>query len=68
MAHISKESLIDLFNRCSRLKKLSLEHVAVDDRVLKSLSRNTEIEIINFAMAEGLTEVGFSYLLEKCRQ
>lgn len=68
MASISKETLTELFSKCDRIKKLSLELVPVDDEVLLALSRNKDIEVINFAMAEGLCEEGLTYLLTNCRK
>ncbi|KAF2900448.1 hypothetical protein ILUMI_05743 [Ignelater luminosus] len=66
MVHISISSLISLFSKCQRLKKLSLEHVRVDENVLLALSRNRDLEILNLAMAEGITTDGMSYLLTNC--
>lgn len=68
MAEISKESLIDLFNKCQRLKKLSLEHVSVNDTVLEALAGNRDLEVINFAMAIGIAVPGLQYLLRNCRK
>ncbi|XP_018335639.1 S-phase kinase-associated protein 2 [Agrilus planipennis] len=68
MAHISTESLVMLFSRCYRLKKLSLEHVQVDDDVMLALSLNTDLEILNLAMVEGLQLDGLKYLLSSCQK
>ncbi|KAL3268145.1 hypothetical protein HHI36_007273 [Cryptolaemus montrouzieri] len=68
MAHISPESLKVLFNKCQRLKKLSLEHVPVNSEVLEALAGNKDLEIINFAMATGIREQGLQYLLRNCRK
>lgn len=68
MAHISATSLTMLFNKCRRLKKLSLEHVNVDDEVLIALSKNKELEILNLAMADGLQHDGISHLLTNCKK
>lgn len=68
MADISKETLAELFNKCDRIKKLSMELVPVDDNVLLALSRNADIEVINFTMSEGLQLEGLKYLLTNCRK
>ncbi|XP_044754579.1 S-phase kinase-associated protein 2 [Coccinella septempunctata] len=68
MASISTESLIDLFNKCTRLKKLSLEHVPLNDAVLEALAGNKDLEVINFAMATGIAVPGLQYLLRNCRK
>lgn len=68
MATISTDSLTQLFNKCQRLKKLSLEHVPVDDEVLEALSGNKDLEVINFAMATGIDVSGLIYLLGNCRK
>ncbi|KAK9871829.1 hypothetical protein WA026_014285 [Henosepilachna vigintioctopunctata] len=68
MAYISTDSLISLFNKCQRLKKLSLEHVPVNDEVLEALAGNKDLEIINLAMATGIKEPGLQYLFRNCRK
>ncbi|XP_056635293.1 S-phase kinase-associated protein 2 [Diorhabda carinulata] len=68
MAYISPQSLTILLSKCRRLKKLSLENVQVNDEVLIALSANKDIEVINFAMAAGMMEDGFKYLLANCRK
>lgn len=68
MVHISPDSLVVLFNKCRRLKKLSMENVPVNDDVLIALSANKDIEVINFAMCIGMQEDGLRYLITNCRQ
>ncbi|XP_030758733.1 S-phase kinase-associated protein 2 [Sitophilus oryzae] len=68
MAHISLDSLVMLFGKCRRLKKISLENVPVNDDVLIALSGNKDIEVINFAMCTGMQQDGLKYLLTNCRQ
>lgn len=68
MAEISKQCLTDLLEKCYRLKKISLEHVPVDDGVLQALSYSKDIEVINFAMVEGITTEGIKFLLNTCRK
>lgn len=68
MAHISVDSLVILFSKCRRLKKLSLENVPVNDDVLLALSANKDIEVLNLTMCNGIQEDGLRYLLTNCRQ
>ncbi|CAG9856870.1 unnamed protein product [Phyllotreta striolata] len=68
MAFISPQSLTALFGKCERLKKVSLENLHVNDDVLIALSANKDVEVINFAMVNGLMEDGFKYLLTNCRK
>lgn len=68
MASISKQSLTELFLKCDRLKKVSLELVPVDAEVMCALSQNKNIEVLNLTMVEGLDETGFQYLLNSCRK
>ncbi|KAF5298188.1 hypothetical protein FQA39_LY02612 [Lamprigera yunnana] len=66
MAYISPTSLCTIFNKCCRLKKLSLENVYVNNSVLIGLSKSTNLEILNLAMTEGLEKQGLSYLFTNC--
>ncbi|ERL87642.1 hypothetical protein D910_05033 [Dendroctonus ponderosae] len=68
MACIASDSLVVLFNKCRRLKKLSLENVRVNDSVLLALSANKDIEVINFAMCSGIRVDGLEHLLSNCKQ
>ncbi|KAF5306975.1 hypothetical protein FQR65_LT07197 [Abscondita terminalis] len=68
MAHISTDCLTILLSKCRRLKKLSLEHIEVNDDALFALSKNKELEILNLAMANGLEQKGLTYLLTNCRK
>lgn len=68
MASISKQTLTELFLKCDRLKKVSLELVNVDAEVMFALSQNSNIEVLNLTMVEGLDETGFRYLLSSCKK
>ena len=68
MAQVSCPSLVQIFNKCYRLKKISLEHVTVNAQVMAALSKSTELEVINLAMAEGLEDQGIKALLGNCRK
>ncbi|CAG9828950.1 unnamed protein product [Diabrotica balteata] len=68
MSYITCESLVIIFNKCRRLKKLNLEHVEVNDDVLIALSANKDIEVLNLSMSLGIEEDGLKYLLTNCRK
>lgn len=54
MAVITKPSLKSLLSRCRQLKKLSLEHVAVNDEICDEIAKNKDLEALNLAMVTGL--------------
>ncbi|XP_063921795.1 S-phase kinase-associated protein 2 [Zophobas morio] len=68
MATIAPSSLTIIFNKCRRLKKLSLETVPVSDNVLVALSANKDLEVLNLAMASGINVGGLKALLTHCRK
>lgn len=68
MAHISFDALITIFNKCTKLKKLSLENVAVNADVMKALSQSIELEVLNLSLAEGLDLAGVTSLLSSCQK
>jgi F-box and leucine-rich repeat protein 1 (S-phase kinase-associated protein 2) len=68
MATISTSSLVTIFNKCKRLRKLSLESVPVNDNVLSALAANRDIEVLNLAMATGINIDGLKNLLINCRK
>lgn len=51
-----------LLSRCRNLKKVSLEQVAVSDRVCHELCQNRELTTLNLCMATGLTQAGIGTL------
>lgn len=54
MANVSQSGLVELLTRCRQLKKLSLEHATLDDRICAQIAANRDIEVLNVTMAEGL--------------
>lgn len=58
MAVISTESLVQLFSKCRQLRKLSLEHVPVNDAVCKAIAQNRRLEVLNLAMCTGINPYG----------
>lgn len=63
MATISIDSLVDLFSKCKLLKKLSLEHVPINDQVCKELAANKHLEVLNLSMSSGITNYGAKKLI-----
>lgn len=63
MAVINTSGLVELFSRCTRLKKLSLEHVPLNDAVCKELTNNKQLEVLNLAMCTGITRYGIRKLM-----
>lgn len=54
MAVLSPDGLAILLSKCKYLKKLSLEKCTVNRLCCKSLSENTDLEILNLTMCEGM--------------
>lgn len=54
MADISKDGLLDLLRRCRQLKKLSLEHVALNHEICVQIAENKDLEGLNLTMCEGI--------------
>lgn len=63
MASISVSSLWYFLSKCRKLKKLSLEHLEIDDRIAMELSVNKDLETLNLTMCEGLTASAVTVLL-----
>lgn len=66
MAKTTCSALVELFKRCRRLKKISLEHVEVNQEVFAAISLNKDLEVLNLAMAEGVDAKGLKHLLGNC--
>ncbi|KAL0858606.1 hypothetical protein ABMA27_012441 [Loxostege sticticalis] len=55
-----------LLERCSGLKKLSLESVQLDDRTCELIGKCSNLETLNLTMAQGITDKGLTSILEGC--
>lgn len=62
MADISKDGLLELFSRCRQLRKISLEHVALDSEICEQISENINVEALNLTMCEGIEAQSFDVL------
>lgn len=54
MADITKDGLLELMSRCRQLKKLSLEHIALNYEICKQIAENKDLEGLNLTMCEGI--------------
>lgn len=63
MATLTPNSLVELLSHCRQLKKLSLEHVPINDQICKQISNNKQLEVLNLAMTSGITRYGARKLL-----
>ncbi|XP_017474441.1 PREDICTED: uncharacterized protein LOC108365035 isoform X2 [Rhagoletis zephyria] len=54
MVSVTKPSLKMLLSRCRQLKKLSLEHVPINDEICNEIAKNANLEALNLAMCIGL--------------
>uniref|UniRef100_A0A336MLE4 CSON003285 protein n=1 Tax=Culicoides sonorensis TaxID=179676 RepID=A0A336MLE4_CULSO len=58
MATISESALELFLSKCRKLKKLSLEHVKINEDVLVEIGANSQIDSLNLTMCEGITQIG----------
>lgn len=68
MASITTNGLAELFARCRQLKKMSLEHVEINDAVCKELANNKQMEVLNLAMCRGITAYGVRKLFRSMKR
>ncbi|XP_037819616.1 S-phase kinase-associated protein 2-like isoform X2 [Lucilia sericata] len=68
MVSITKPSLKMLLSRCRQLKKLSLEHVALNDEICNEIAKNTGLEALNLAMCSGLEAWSVRKMMETLTQ
>lgn len=68
MVSITKPSLKMLLARCRQLKKLSLEHVALNDEICNEIAKNTGLEALNLAMCSGLEAWSVRKIMETLMQ
>ncbi|XP_006824076.2 S-phase kinase-associated protein 2-like [Saccoglossus kowalevskii] len=65
--HVNPNSLADLLQPCHQLRKLCLECCEVNDRVLHSLTRTPDLEVLNLCMCAGITAQGITKFLNSCQ-
>ncbi|ALC46051.1 Skp2 [Drosophila busckii] len=64
LATISLDSLQILMAHCRQLRKLSLEHVELNDEICQEIAQNKTLETLNLSMAVGLTAHSVRQLME----
>lgn len=67
MATISQKSLVELLAKCGKLKKLSLESVAINAAVCAGIGKNQHLEALNLTMCTGLEKHGITNLLSELK-
>lgn len=63
MIAMSEDGILQLLSRCRQLRKLSLEHGRVTNRICEEIAANRELEVLNLTMASGLTAYGVRHML-----
>uniref|UniRef100_A0A034VXV6 S-phase kinase-associated protein 2 n=2 Tax=Bactrocera dorsalis TaxID=27457 RepID=A0A034VXV6_BACDO len=67
MVSVAKPSLKMLLSRCRQLKKLSLEHVPINDEICNEIAKNTNLEALNLAMCIGLEAWSVRKIMESLK-
>ncbi|XP_067619262.1 S-phase kinase-associated protein 2 isoform X2 [Eurosta solidaginis] len=67
MVSVTKPSLKMLLSRCRQLKKLSLEHVPINDEICNEIAANTNLEALNLAMCIGLEAWSVRKIMESLK-
>ncbi|XP_059611918.1 S-phase kinase-associated protein 2 [Phlebotomus argentipes] len=65
MASVTVASLHQLLKTCRQLRKLSLEHLQLSDRVCEEIAQNTNLEVLNLALCSGVRSRGLRSLLTR---
>lgn len=65
MCTISTNSLALFLSKCRKLKKLSLEHVKLNDDICTEIAANTDIDTLNLTMCEGVSAMGVQIMAPK---
>lgn len=64
LASISLNSLSTLLAHCRQLKKLSLEHAEINDKICFEIAQNSSLETLNLSMASGLNANNVGQMME----
>lgn len=62
MARISPQGLQELLSHCRHLKKLSLEHVQLNEEICLEIAQNSDMEALNLVLCEGFTALGIKQI------
>ncbi|XP_052746254.1 S-phase kinase-associated protein 2 [Bicyclus anynana] len=66
MCSIDRQTLEQLLLRCSGLRKLSLENLALNEATQIIIGKCSNMETLNLTMAQGVTPDGLTAILEGC--
>lgn len=68
MCAISTAALELLLSKCRKLKKLSLEHVKLNDAACFQISQNESLDSLNLTMCEGITPTGVLFIVARLKK
>ncbi|GAB6020856.1 F-box protein of unknown function [Chamberlinius hualienensis] len=68
MASVTPAGIFTILCNCKKLKNLSLERCEIDDKLLKLISYNENLEQLNLALSSGITAAGLTRILKKCHR
>ncbi|XP_055700219.1 S-phase kinase-associated protein 2 [Phlebotomus papatasi] len=63
MSSITTSGLQQLLKTCRQLRKLSLEHLTLNDRVCEEIAQNTQLEVLNLTLCSGIRSRGLKNIL-----
>lgn len=67
MAEVSVENLSDIFEVCTKLRKISLEFLAVNEKVFVKVAQNHDLDTLNLSMCKGVNEKCLMLLSSQCK-
>uniref|UniRef100_A0A1B0CW82 S-phase kinase-associated protein 2 n=2 Tax=Lutzomyia longipalpis TaxID=7200 RepID=A0A1B0CW82_LUTLO len=63
MSSITPTGLQQLLKTCRQLRKLSLEHIQLNDGVCEEIAQNTDLEVLNLTLCSGVSARGLRSIL-----
>uniref|UniRef100_A0A2P2IAH1 S-phase kinase-associated protein 2-like n=1 Tax=Hirondellea gigas TaxID=1518452 RepID=A0A2P2IAH1_9CRUS len=66
MAVVEPSSLESLFSVCTKLEKISLEFLVLNDTVLRCIAKSKDLTTLNMSMCSGFTDAGLKSLFTAC--
>ncbi|XP_013138083.1 PREDICTED: S-phase kinase-associated protein 2-like [Papilio polytes] len=66
MCSVDQKTLDSLLERCTSLRKLSLESVQINDSTCTIIGKCKNLETLNLTMAKGITAEGLEEILKGC--
>lgn len=65
-ATIDLPSLEQLLSVCTRLRKLSLEHLEISETVCAGIGQNKSLTVLHLGMTRGITQDGMEHIITNC--